>query len=193
METVTEKYASCSSTTGIAFAYCNYKEPQEPATYIATFIKQLCRAKEVLPKELESLFDSCHRNAKELNYTELQQIFTTVVKSFDKVFIILDALDECPDEQRAGFLKFLTSIVNPGRDGPANIKLFVTSRRETDIARSFASFPTIQIEAKEVASDIESYVKFELDRCLGDGTLKIADPKLKEEILEALLKKAGGM
>lgn len=90
-------------------------------------------------------------------------------------------------------MQFLADIVGSGRNSPGNIKLFVTSRKEADIERSFINVPTIQIEAKKVTADIESYVRFELDRRLKDGTLTLRDSGLKKEILEALLGRAGGM
>lgn len=156
---------------------------------IATFIKQLSRRKEHLPNELEKIFDIYHKDFRKPGFPELEQLFLAVVKGFSQVFVVLDGLDECNLKQRKELLPFIQKAVT--RSGI--VKLFVTSRKEADIERAFADVTTIQIEATKVDEDIKSYVGSELDRRLGDGSLKIKDPGLKKEILDALLSKAEGM
>lgn len=189
METISEKFA-LSDDSAIAFAYCNFKEQYNPAAFVATFIKQIARSKEDLPAELEKLFDYHNRNARKPSYTELRQLFLEVSKHFNRVFVVLDALDEFDSRQRPDFIPFLRDIV---KSTEGTIKLFITSRKEADIERSFADVPTIQIEATKVAADIESYVEAELERRLQEGTLKMKDLSLKDDILQALLSRAGGM
>lgn len=181
-----------SSNTGICFVYCNYKEPQETATYIKVLIKQLSRRMNELPAKLETLYDKHYLNASNPGYTELQSVLIGISKCFEKVFLVLDALDECADDQRREIFEVLQSIVSPGKTNHGNVKLFVTSRREQDIQRAFKSFPIIEIEAEKVNEDIESYVTAQLDQHLQDGTLKITD-SLKHKILTALVDRAGGM
>lgn len=157
---------------------------------MATFIKQIARTKEDLPAELEKLFDHHNRNAGKSSYTELCQLFLAISKHFDRVFVVLDALDESDSSRRPELILFLCDIA---KSTEGNVKLFITSRKEPDIERSFSDVPTIQIEATKVAEDIELYVEAELERRLKEGTLKMRDLSLKDDILQALLGRAGGM
>lgn len=103
--------------------------------------------------------------------------------------MVLDALDECDVKKRPEFLQFLRKTITSG----GTLKLFVASRKEEDIQRAFSDVATIQIEATKVNKDIESYVKSELNRRVSDGSLRMRDPNLKEEIFNALVSKAEGM
>lgn len=181
-----------SNNVGISFVYCNYKEPQEAAIYVRLFIKQLSRRMNELPVELEALYDKHYSNASTPGYTELQGVLVQISKHFEKVFLVLDALDECTDDQRRELFEVLHGIVSPGATNPGNINLFITSRKEQDIQRAFQRFPIIEIEARKVNEDIESYVTAQLDQYLQDGTLMITDT-LKCKILTALVDRAGGM
>jgi hypothetical protein len=174
---------------GVAYAYCSYVQSYDPAALVATFIKQLSQQKQQLPRELEGSFDAHHLNARKPTFSELQKLFLDVSKGFDKVFVVLDALDECELKDRQKFLPFLQEIVAPN----GIVKLFVASRRHEDIQRAFANDATNEIEATKVSEDIKSYVEFELDKRLNNGSLKIKDPGLKTDIFEALLSKAKGM
>jgi hypothetical protein len=74
-------------------------------------------------------------------------------------------------------------------------KFFVTSRRETDITDAFARHrtPTIQIEAKNVAEDINAYVHDHVENLVKAKKLRLGKPTLKEKIVELLVARAEGM
>jgi len=198
-----------SEKTGVTFLYCNYKESREPATYIRLALKQLCRRMEDLPAELLKLYKRHFKNDSEPNLEELRTLFIAVSQQFDCVFLAVDALDECSIIQRRDLCDFLKHIVNinasskpaqtsavpPNAEGSGTIKLFVTSRREADIARAFgeANFPRIEIEARKVNKDIEVYARAQIDQRLQDGSLVLQDIELKDKILDALIGKSGGM
>jgi ankyrin repeat domain-containing protein 50 len=84
-------------------------------------------------------------------------------------------------------------------DGPTNelpcAKVFVTSRRETDIIDAFGchQIQTIQIEAKTVTKDINAYVNKHVQDLVKVKKLKLEKPNLKEKIVEMLVANAEGM
>ena len=108
----------------------------------------------------------------------------------------LDALDECPLDQRKELCEFLLSIAQTSSTPTeGTVKLFVTSRRESDIERAFQqqSIPTIEVEAAKVDNDINVYVRAQIELRLENGSLRLRDMALKEKILNTLTTKAGGM
>lgn len=181
-----------SSKTGISFVYCNYKESQEASTYMKVVIKQLSRRMDELPVELENLYDKHYRNASNPGYKELQNVLIQISECFEKVFWVLDALDECSKDQRQEIFEVFSGIISPEIATRGNFKIFVTSRKEQDIQRAFERFEVVEVEAKKVNKDIESYVNSRLSQYTQDGTLEIPD-SLKSTIISVLVDKAGGM
>lgn len=108
------------------------------------------------------------------------------------MFFVVDALDECTVVERKSLCHFFLSITNTSTS-QGTIKLFITSRKEPDIEKAFQLIPTIQIKAEKVNSDIEVYVKAQIELRLQNGDLNIKDITLKDKILSALTTEARGM
>ncbi|OCL05705.1 ankyrin, partial [Glonium stellatum] len=107
---------------------------------------------------------------------------------------MVDALDECTEDERhqvIGFLTRLTCVL-------PHAKVFITSRKETDIFEAFQQIktPSIKIEAENVAEDISNFLHAEVKR-LRQGhngkRLYIASDHLEERIVTTLSEKAEGM
>ena len=166
-------------------------------TYMRLALKQLCRAMQSFPHELQELYKQHYRNDSQPRYDELMRVFLAIIQHFGRIFFVLDALDECTQDQRKDLCKFILSLANSTTNGPSQgvVKLFVTSRKESDIERAFQqeSIPTIEVEAAKVNKDIEGYVKAQINMRLQDRSLRLRDMALKDKILSALTTKAGGM
>lgn len=180
--------------TAICFAYYNYRDTQlgDVSQIIAALIKQLCRKRESIPYDLLKL----KHDALSPSLVGTQERFISLVEGLSQVFVVFDALDECPEQERNKILGFITSIVTMSVQ--CHIKVFVTSRREMDIAKAFENkrIPAIQIQAENVAADIQTFARSQVERlCAGkDGkTLYVVSSKLKEKIIQTLARKADGM
>ena len=184
-----------SAKTGMTFVYCNYKESRTTTTYIRLALKQLCRTMQSIPLELQEVYDRNYRKDSQPTCDELRVAFLAITQQFGRIFFVLDALDECPLDQRKDLCEFILSVarINNPTSSQGIVKLFVTSRRESDIEGAFQSIPTIEIEAAKVNSDIEVYVKAQIELRLQNRSLKINNMALKNTILDALTTKAGGM
>ena len=190
-----------STDTGVTFIYCSYKESRASEAYIKLAIKQICRRIKHLPPQLLEAYKAHYRNDSHPNYEELRSLFLAIVRQFNSMFLILDALDECTLDQREELCKFFSDIIESNISSTKAttqrgiVKLFVTSRKEPDIERIFQqkSFPRIEIEAAKVDSDIAVYVQAQIESRLKDGRLVLRNMALKDKILNALTTKAGGM
>lgn len=118
------------------------------------------------------------------------------MEDLSEVYVILDALDECPERQRSGILEFITGMVTTRT--PCRIKIFATSRREMDIAKAFESKKTltIQVQAENVASDIKIVARSRAEK-LRKGehgkALYVTSDDLAQKIIQTLALKADGM
>jgi hypothetical protein len=125
-----------------------------------------------------------------------QERFVSLIEDLSQVYVVFDALDECPERERKDILGFITSIVTTPT--PCRVKVFVTSRREMDIAKAFEDkhIPTIQIRAENVAADIETFARSQVEKFrIGEHgkTLYVTSDDLKEKIVHTLAMKADGM
>lgn len=122
--------------------------------------------------------------------------FVSLTEDFSEVYVIFDALDECPERQRSGILEFITSVVTTRT--LCRVKIFVTSRREMDIAKAFEDkkIPTIRVQAENVATDIETFVRSRVEtlrRGEHGKTLYVTSPKVTQKLIRTLALKADGM
>jgi hypothetical protein len=125
-----------------------------------------------------------------------QERFISLIEDLSQVYIVFDALDECPERERKDTLGFITGLVTA--TVPCCVKVFATSRREMDIAKAFEEkhIPTIQIGAENVAADIETFARSQVENLRkGENgkTLYITSDSLKEKIIQTLATEANGM
>ncbi|KAK5077782.1 hypothetical protein LTR70_009647 [Exophiala xenobiotica] len=190
-----KKHPNTDEHVGISFIYFDYrsKELQEESSMLSAFIKQICRTGRDVPRTFLQV------KQDDLPPSQLGNV-DVLLKAIEhyqlhEVFLVVDALDECPKDRRPGILKSIRQIV----DWVPRSKVFVTSRPEADIREAFTTgmrTPYIAIEARSVQDDIYRYVTEETCRLKQgrDGQkLHLNDPKLEDEIVTTLTTKAEGM
>lgn len=141
------------------------------------------------------MYKTHYKDNSQPGFQELQDIFLTIVKQFDTIYLVVDALDECTLDQRAHLCEFFTGVVESSKGANHGlVKLFVASRKIPDIERVFLqkSFPQIEVEVGKVDGDIYLYIKAQMEQLLPDGSTIVSN-ELKDEILIALMTNAGGM
>lgn len=119
----------------------------------------------------------------------LIEYFRRLISRFHHVYIMLDALDECPhDTSREGVLSTIETIRNWNLQG---LHLFVTSRDEPDIRDSLNLTEELQINMRStgIEKDIASYVSSQFDN---DRRLKKWLP-YRDKIQDALAERANGV
>ncbi|KAH0372470.1 hypothetical protein KCU65_g993, partial [Aureobasidium melanogenum] len=160
--------------TGLCFAYFSFTDLnfQDLTLLVALLLKQLCQQHDVIPERL--------LEAKRV--TEL----------YERSFVIVDGLDECPEEKRSPILDF---IVEASSRSKSNVKILVSSRKEYDINDQFKclSTPAIELETGIITLDIHSFVQHEASRLRAETKLRVQDDKLFEEIVQRLVEKSDGM
>ncbi|TVY18948.1 hypothetical protein LARI1_G002429 [Lachnellula arida] len=118
-----------------------------------------------------------------------------VISGFDNVYIVLDALDECPkvEDKRHKLLSLLHDVCDWNL---SSLHILVTSRREPDIIESFTSctdaldnFTSIIAAGPQIEDDIKKYLRRQLQSSLFKNWKK----SLKRDVELALASKADGM
>ena len=187
-----QKQHALNDEIGIVYAYIQYDSPeaQEPSNLLRAFIKQLCLRKE-LDLRLLDFFNEYSRDARGPSFEKLQWHFIELATPFTGFFVVVDALDEAPQEQRKKIFKMISNLVN---ELPC-VRIFTTSRKEPDTTKKFSQLkaPTIELEAKDSAEDIEIYVRGKVESLISDEELVLEDHSLQDMIIQELISKADGM
>jgi len=109
-----------------------------------------------------------------------------VESEFDRVFLIIDGLDEIP--QREDSMKALRILSQS--PVASKLKVLILSRPEYDIQQYFLDESTFRMEASHIADDIRLYVKSEFEQ---QAKLKRLPDSKKSDIINSLCSRAEGM
>lgn len=171
---------------GISFAYYNYKDEHlnDPAIVIAALVKQLCQRKDTIPPFLLQSFN----NNLGPSAAGSSESYIKLASQFKHVFLVIDALDECPKSERRYILDFIAQTAK------ACAKVFLTSWHELDIKDALEAMntPMIGIKTDDVSPDIERFVNDRVKE-LRNKELHVKSNALERKIVESLTAKAEGM
>ncbi len=170
---------------GIAHIYCNYKELQNQTAekLVSRLLQQLLQQMGDIPKYIEALYEDHVKGETRLGREEGLTILQSIAASFVRVFIVIDALDECDPAILNGFIRPLTKL--------PDIRILVTSRDLPYIERCFASSQRLEIRASEV--DIRSYVQDRIEEEVELADFINEDDTLHERIVGTLVQRSCGM
>jgi hypothetical protein len=114
-------------TVGIAYIYCNFqwKDEQKIDDLLASMLKQLAQGQSSLPDSVKDLYDRHKVKRTQPSLNKTLKSLHSVTAMYSRVFIVVDALDECQvsDNCRS---RFLLEIFNLQVKYSTNI--FATSR-----------------------------------------------------------------
>ena len=195
------KTVLCSTAIEDIRMYCGSRKNAMHATFYFTFSDKQKQSYENLLRSLVAqlgwkepalsmLSQACEKpNASVLGVEELERILLSSIQSYDELFFLLDALDECPEvDIRQNVLDGLERLVSEA----ANIRMFVTSREVSDVSESMQILRAdpVSIAARSVDADIQRYISSQLSR---DRKLSRFDSATKKLIGDTLSRKADGM
>jgi len=172
----------------IAYIYCNYKEQEEQTTVnlIGSLLQQLVQMSSVVSEEIISLYESHIGKRTRPTLNEYSNLLQSEVHGFSKVFIVIDALDECR-ESNGTRMSFITEILKL----QPSIHLFVTSRHIVTIESEFEKAVHVEIRASD--KDVKGYLKGRIEREHRLVRHVRRDRDLQETIINTIVEKAKGM
>lgn len=174
-------------TVGVAYIYCVFQQQHEQTVedLLLSLLKQLAQRKLSMPAEVRALYMQHRDERTRPSLHEILRTLRLVAETYSKVFIALDALDEC--KMSHGYRStFLSEILN--LQAKPGLNLFATSRLIPDIEKEFDGCLRREIIATDY--DVCRYIDSRLSR-LPDFVL--SRPKLQEEIKTEVLKAVDGM
>ncbi|KAL6401227.1 hypothetical protein AUP68_16956 [Ilyonectria robusta] len=172
-------------STGIAYIYCNFRrqDEQKAEDLLASLLKQLAQRQTSLPKSMKDLYDGHQKNRTRPSFNEISGSLHSLAASYLKVFIVVDALDECRASHDS-WTKFLKEIFKLQDKVIANI--FATSRPSGEISNYFSKGLSRTISATD--GDIVTYLNAEISLRQPD-----IDDGMREMVRRAVTETADGM
>ena len=178
LQALSEENDSVATT----FIYCNYKKQAEQtvSNLVASLLKQIIQGRRAISDNIKSFFERHQRQEARPTLDQLTDALISEIQTYYKVFVVVDALDECceDDATRAMLLEVLRSL-------PRQVNLMVTSRNLPSIGRDFEGAKRLHIRAKD--DDIRAYIEGRI--ALGPRHLK----NLQETIVNTIVENAKGM
>lgn len=179
---------------GLAYTYAEYKESDNQSTrqILRSLLKDLStrhrRTTLQLPVAVQQLYEKCQRLSKSPSEEQILEALESVVKEFDRVFIVFDALDELPIPSQSGICDAVYDL----QIKTSKISLFATSRRNEEIEalELFSQKSCAKLEIKARSDDIEIYLEGRLRELRRKWAV---DQDVRAEILTVIPEAARGM
>ena len=174
---------------GVAYLYCDYKNREQQTTMdlIAILLKQLIRKNISLPDSIHDLYKRHEERKTRPSLEEISQSLSSVIGSFSRAFIVVDALDELSDNDGTCF-RLLSELFRVRDSSPSRVGLFATSRYIPHITDRFRECTKLDIRAND--DDMSSYLWSHvptLPSCVSEAS------GLDKEIIAEVVKTANGM
>jgi hypothetical protein len=188
-----KEYCDPKSRRALVYYYFDFNdiEKQSPSNLVSSLVAQLCSKAVNIPAQLKELYQRCNNGQQKASLYELKFMLADIANELDDVFIVIDALDECPI---TGERKELMEIITEIKAWPlSNIHLLTTSRQELDIEETLKPLLcglSIPIQGLQVSLDIKSHIIHQLDV---DSKLSQWSDDVKREIQDTLMAGANGM
>ncbi|KAL5361661.1 ankyrin repeat-containing domain protein [Aspergillus floccosus] len=142
--------------SAVAFLYFNYSLRSDQTLMLMhrTILRQLVETLPSIPHEVTQL----HLASRDPSLIEIFGIFSSIMKKYDPVFIVIDALDECSPESLSEFLDAIQRLQGLGA------RLMLTSRFNTIIEGRFRDVDKCSsLEIRAADKDMEAYIARNFD------------------------------
>jgi hypothetical protein len=175
------------ASVGIAYIYCNFRRQQEqkPANLLASLLKQLVQEQLSMPENVKSLYERHKDKRTSPSFDEISKSLHSIIADYSRVFIIIDALDECrvSDGGRKQLLSEISNLQN--RTG---ISLFATSRFIPEIRKEFEGNVSLEIRASD--EDVRRYLDGHISQL---PSFVLRSPDLQKEVKTEIIRAVDGM
>ena len=171
---------------GVAYIYCNYSEAekQNPRNLLKSILLQLASRKREMIEELTEAYKKHSKEGTALSLPECCHLLHATTSCFSKVYLVIDALDECAECTRDTLFAELRKI-------KPQISVLITSRHTFSDYYDPQSALRLEIEADLV--DIRQYLEKRITESTRLQALIKKDRDLCEDIISGIANKAKGM
>jgi len=142
------------NSIGFAWVFCSYNEehPHSIADLFGALLQQLLDRRCHNWAAVVELYNR-HQYKTRPDLTEYAEILRSEISNFDKVYIVVDAVDELSHD-----IQIIEDFVTATSRLSANVKLLVTSRFSASMEHLSPNAARVEIRASD--EDVKRYVEF---------------------------------
>jgi len=173
----------------IACVYFNWQESRTTADIVANVLKQLLERNDTLTKEIKDRYDQFQeRRETSLGAKDIVQLLHLEASKISRVFIVLDALDECTGGE-ISWAKIILEL-----EKIPNVSLMITGRPGVERVVLSKCKDMVSLEIRASDDDIRKAIDNELNTTVNIiSDAMDDDPTLRNAILDAIVAKSKGM
>ncbi|KAJ7592097.1 hypothetical protein C8J56DRAFT_727357, partial [Mycena floridula] len=160
---------------------------QTPTELLDSILKQLAETREASSDNLLALHKTCESHKIRPTVPLLMAALHKKVQSYSRVYIVIDALDECCDVAQDIFVS--TKPDSGLRSLSDVVQLVITSRNMLPIEQELSE---TRLDIKANTEDIHAYIQGRLQQ-KGPKLLVKGDAALEADIINQVITKAAGM
>ncbi len=170
---------------GVAVAYCSYmQQEQVREKLLAGLLRQLVHQQHCVSENVRALHNVCQQAGRSPTFDELSILLQHIAGTYSWIFIVVDALDECPTAERLALISKIRRL----QELLPTIRVMATFRPHINLDSEVTRAVKLEIHASD--SDLEHYLTCNLLRL----SPRVGEtPSLKEAVVEGIIKAAGGM
>ncbi|KAJ7577681.1 ankyrin repeat-containing domain protein, partial [Mycena floridula] len=170
----------------IFFDY-NTSSSQSITDIFGSVIRQLLIDSSSIPDSLQSLHTSFQsRHSPPTSLRVMAETLRAQIQLYSCVYLVVDALDECPVDIRDDFISTIRSLTESGP-----LSVLITSRDILTIAQEFTNETRIDVRAHD--DDVLSYITYRIEQDKKLKRIVKEDAVLKKDIVTQVTEKAAGM
>jgi len=145
--------------------------------------------------QAQQIFEEKNKDSdRPLNTAEYISLVKTFLRTFEQVFVIIDALDEA--SEKGSIVEAVTDLLNLPQGSsdlkPRLVKVLLTSREDLQVSRILRSVPYLRLGLDEsIHGDVELYVKMDIQSRILAGQLKLRNKDLASQIYTTIISRAG--
>ena len=177
----------------VACVFCNYKErsTQSLEELVASILKQIIQDHSLASETIKAFCKKFRDKQRRPRLADFIDALRSEIQTYSKVFFVIDALDECPEDYQGRLIAELGSISNA-------VYLMVTSRPLDLIKQQFQGAGHMDINATD--GDVRKYIDSRLGIRLGQTKNEILlarlvkdNCELRDSIVDKIVANARGM
>lgn len=178
--------AVSSESIGVAFIYCNYSEAekQSATNLLKSILLQLASRKRETIEELTAAYKKHSKEGTSPCLLECCHLLHAVTALFSKIYLVIDALDECAERTRDMLVAEIGTM-------KPQINVLCTSRHT--FTNCFSTEDASYLEVKANASDIRHYLDKRITESPKLQALIKKDGNIQDIITSGVANKANGM
>lgn len=151
---------------------------------LGSFLKQLSLESHSASSAIQELFQYHKGRKTRPTLEQLLRIFPSIIATYSKVYLIIDAFDEYPEDGRHVLERFLTTVGD-------KVNIMITSRLHIRLDSSFSDLLTVDICATD--NDVGRYVDVQISKSAQLSKNVRTQPILHNEIRTQIINSAEGM